>query len=57
MMLKEQPRVPQIINGVPHTMELDMGASVTIMSEEECRRIIPGVVMRNSSLLFDNLLR
>ena len=34
-------QVSLIINTVSHTMELDTGASVTLMSETECHHLFP----------------
>ena len=40
-----------MINDVVHTMELDTGASVTLMSETECHKLFPEATLRESSVL------
>ena len=44
-------QVSLIINNVSHTMELDTGASITLMSEAECHQLYPRSVLRDSSVL------
>ena len=44
-------KIPLVINDVVHTMELDTGASVTLMSETECRKLFPEATHRESSVL------
>ena len=44
-------KVPLVINNVVHTMELDTGASVTLMSETECHKLFPEATLRESSVL------
>ena len=44
-------KVPLVINDVVHTMELDTGASVTLMSETECHKLFPEATLRESSVL------
>ncbi|RMX49481.1 hypothetical protein pdam_00017639 [Pocillopora damicornis] len=42
--------VPVKVNRVSHSMELDTGASVSIMSEEACRRRFPKVPLEESQI-------
>ena len=42
--------VPVKVNGVSFSMELDTGASVSIMSEEACRRRFPKVPLEESQI-------
>ena len=40
-----------MLNGIAHTLELDMGAAVTIMSQGEHQQLFPGVPLTKSSTL------
>ena len=42
--------VPVKVNGISFSMELDTGASVSIMSEEACRRRFPKVPLEESQI-------
>ena len=42
--------VPVKVNRVSHSMELDTGASVSIMSEETCGRRFPKVPLEESQI-------
>lgn len=44
-------KVPLIINDVAHSMELDTGASVTLMSDTKRRELFPGTHLRESTVL------
>ena len=44
-------RVPVVLNGVTHSMELDTGAAITVISEAKCRELFPGARLRKSDLL------
>jgi hypothetical protein len=44
-------KVPVTINGVDHSLELDTGAAVTIMSEGKCKQLFPDMILRQSSIL------
>ena len=44
-------RVPVVLNGVTHSMELDTGAAIAVISEAKCRELFPGAMLRKSELL------
>ena len=46
-------RVPVVLNGVTHSMELDTGAAITVISEAECQELFPGAMLRKSDLLLE----
>ena len=43
--------VPVVLNGVTHSMELDTGAAITVISEAKCQELFPGAMLRKSDLL------
>ena len=44
-------QVSMMLNGLAHTLELDTGAAVTIMSQGEYQQLFPGVPLTKSSTL------
>ena len=44
-------QVPLILNGISYQMELDTGASVTLMSETECNKVFPRAPLKKSCML------
>ena len=40
-----------MLNGVTHSMELDTGAAITVISEAKCQELFPGAMFRKSDLL------
>ena len=44
-------QVSMMLNGLAHTLELDTGAAVTIMSQGESQQLFPGVPLTKSSTL------
>ena len=45
-----------LINGKTHQFELDTKAAVTVMSQSEFQRLLPGVVLRKSAVLLKTYL-